>query len=562
MKITKDDIIDSSLPKGFHLGNYIIDKILGQGGFGVTYKAKDLNSGNLVVIKEHFLQDNFYRVKNSYTVVPKMTSDQGPIDTGIDSFLREAETLATFNHPNIVQIIDYFEALGTAYLVMPFWEGRTLAQVIVDDRKGVMTLKQKVNWLPGILRGLKALHSQGYLHRDIKPENIFFKTNGEPMLIDFGASRNALAARSKSLSVILTPGYSPLEQYSSKANVQGPWTDIYSLGASLYFCLAGVAPVSSLDRQAAIMENEPDPLDKELDELCQKQRIPLVLKAALVGSLRLTRTNRIQGVKEFYLTLNGEKNESARQAENIRPEALGTPIIASEELKPVASPSAPLVNLETRVPNSVPPPSPQTPAGTPEKLRVIQPLLQPKPTRKPSPSSSAHEEKVEEERYLPKYFYVSSSSGKPKFFGVIQLALFYLVARMYLYISIVDKITDGYGEIFELIKFTTINEDYVVGFMSLSIFLYIITILLFICKSINCNAFNDLNFLLYLAEISCCIIYVPDYILESILIILIAIVIDIIFYLLIVIYMHVSQQVAYTFGDYKADPRIEYKKGW
>jgi serine/threonine protein kinase len=133
MNIDYSSSTSDKLQPGFRLGGYIIDIILGQGGFGVTYKAKEVNSGKLVVIKEHYSQAFFTRLKDCYTVAPKESVSQGVIDTGIDAFLREAKTLAAFSHPNIVQIIDYFEAMGTAYIVMPFWEGRTLAKMIEDD---------------------------------------------------------------------------------------------------------------------------------------------------------------------------------------------------------------------------------------------------------------------------------------------------------------------------------------------------------------------------------------------------------------------------------------------
>jgi serine/threonine protein kinase len=409
-----------------------------------------------------------------------------------------------------------------------------------------MPLERKLSWLPGILSGLKALHRKGYLHRDIKPENIYFKADGEPMLIDFGASLNALGARNNNLSVLLTPDYSPIEQRSNKADVQGPWTDIYSLGATLYFCLTGETPTSAKERQTAISDHEPDPLDKDLEKLFKKRKISPGLKAALIGSLKFSRKNRLQGVKEFSLALYGpSENESARQEDIISPKTLGTPQAPQEELNLISTPVAPPVKLETRFPNLVPPP-PQTPAATPEMAKVEGPLLntsQPKSPSEPSPSiSRPSPPSPEKERFLPTYILVNKKTGKPKIYGVMELVFFYFFCRVFIYTFIcafLIKLNVFFGVITLIIILTA------------SIYL----IYLYHGRTKSCIVFNDLIFAVYSVFISLFILLIDNKLLLNIFEAIIFIIIDIVFYLLVVIYMHTSRQVAYTFSDYRADPK-------
>lgn len=240
-----------ALPKGYRLRQYEILAMLGAGGFGITYLAHDTSLDKQVAIKEYLPSDFALRDGNSH-VTAKSTSSSDDFQWGLSRFLEEARILAKFRHHNIVEIFQIFEANDTAYIVMDYVEGDTLSAVI--DRNAPMTEAAVRAILGPILDGLKRVHSLGFLHRDIKPGNIIQRAGGDPVLIDFGAARQALEAKSRSLTSVVTEGYAPIEQYASTGN-QGAWTDIYALGAVAYKCLTGVTPV------AATMRLRNDPLE-------------------------------------------------------------------------------------------------------------------------------------------------------------------------------------------------------------------------------------------------------------------------------------------------------------
>jgi serine/threonine protein kinase len=175
---------------------------------------------------------------------------------GLARFRDEARILIAFDHAHIVRVLRYFEARGTGYVVMPYAEGRTLERALAAEP----TLPEPAirRFLPPLLDGLEAVHAAGFLHRDIKPANIFLAADDRPLLIDFGAARYALCEQNKTLTAVLSPGYAPFEQYYR--GQQGPWTDLYALGATLYRCVAGRSPPEALKRIDARMNGKPDPL--------------------------------------------------------------------------------------------------------------------------------------------------------------------------------------------------------------------------------------------------------------------------------------------------------------
>jgi len=249
---------NNTLPEGFILKDeYKIVGVLGEGGFGITYRAIDINLNRECAIKEYFPS---FSVRNADTtfVAVKSKSDAEVFDLGLKSFFKEAQTLARFEHPNIVKIYRVFKENGTGYFVMPFEKGVTLEEYI---NKHKLTEKEVISLSIGILNGLKEAHKHGIIHRDIKPDNIFIKENGLPMLIDFGASKDAIGVKSKSLAQILTPGYAPIEQYGNYSFKQGPWTDIYAFGMTLYRIISGNKNLpTSTDRLLMITSGKEDPL--------------------------------------------------------------------------------------------------------------------------------------------------------------------------------------------------------------------------------------------------------------------------------------------------------------
>ena len=237
-----------SLPAGTHLEEFVIERVLGVGGFGITYLAKDSSLGRQVVIKENLPAQFCWRDTHALTVRPRHTEgeDADNFQYSLESFRKEASTLASLDHPGIVKVLRSFEANGTAYFVMPFVEGIALDEVIRQrTSQGIPFTEAEIQGLlTKVLDALGYLHERGIYHRDIKPGNILM-TKAGPVLIDFGAARQRLSERS--LTVIESAGYTPFEQLQSKGNI-GPWSDIYALGGTLYKTITGETPAKANDR--------------------------------------------------------------------------------------------------------------------------------------------------------------------------------------------------------------------------------------------------------------------------------------------------------------------------
>ena len=233
-----------ALPAGYRLENYRLEAVLGHGGFGITYRAIDEDLEQTVAIKEYLPRDMAFRDKDS-TVSPLSESDRDTFEWGLERFLDEARTLARFHHPNIVGVRRFVRANGTAYLIMDYCRGGALDGVL--KRQGTLPAKECVDILVPLLGALEALHAAGVTHRDIKPANIYLRDDGSPVLLDFGAARQTVAARSRSVTALATPGYAACEQYSASGK-QGPWTDIYGLAATLYRCVTGSRSPDATER--------------------------------------------------------------------------------------------------------------------------------------------------------------------------------------------------------------------------------------------------------------------------------------------------------------------------
>lgn len=245
----------NALRGSYQLHEYCIESVLGTGGFGITYKARDTHLETWVAIKEYFPVEWSYRGGDGVKV---HSNAQGQVllpevktsgyDWGLDRFLDEARVLARVQHPYVVRVKRYFRANGTAYIVMDYEEGEPLSALLKRERSLAETDVRGM--LEEVLPALEAVHREGYLHRDIKPSNLYIRSrDGCVMLIDFGAARQSLNQRSKSITGLVTPGYSPPEQYVTRSDRYGPWTDIYALGAVLYRCVTGSPPTEAPDRQ-------------------------------------------------------------------------------------------------------------------------------------------------------------------------------------------------------------------------------------------------------------------------------------------------------------------------
>ena len=227
---------------------YLVGGVLGRGGFGITYRGKDLKLGLPVAIKEYFPGGIAARESTSRQVAPSRRDDEADFVKGMDRFLEEANLLARFeDHPTIVSVRDHFRANGTVYMVMPLLQGVTLATYLAN-KGGRLPWKQALGILVPVMDALEEVHRAGWVHLDVSPDNLFITQTGQVRLLDFGAAKvSAGLAMQRSHSVVLKKGYAPPEQYQTQGKL-GPWTDVYGLAATLYRCVVGQAPPDALDR--------------------------------------------------------------------------------------------------------------------------------------------------------------------------------------------------------------------------------------------------------------------------------------------------------------------------
>ncbi len=238
-----------ALPGGTELaGDYRIDRVLGAGGFGVTYLADEIDLSRKVSIKEYFPSDFASRTLDG-SATPRSENCSADYTWGLERFIEEAQTLAKFNHSNIVRVYRTFRANNTAYMVLHFEEGQSLKSWL-KGLKRAPRQKELDAIIAPLLDALETIHKAEFLHRDVAPDNIIIRRAGDPVLIDFGAARSDIAAHSKTktVSALVKPGYSPYEQYAETSKQQGPWTDIYALAATLYHAVTGKRPPDSPSR--------------------------------------------------------------------------------------------------------------------------------------------------------------------------------------------------------------------------------------------------------------------------------------------------------------------------
>lgn len=276
-------------------GRYVIGDILGFGGFGITYSAWDTTLEKKVAVKEYYPSNLVNRVPGQKQVEIYSKKQQNEFAKGLSRFLGEARNMAKFsNEKNIVSISNYFEENGTAYLVMEYLDGVSLKEyTLLHGEK--LPYKQVIEFTKCIINALKVLHSKNVLHRDISPDNIFICKNGSVKLIDFGAARfKSETDEAKTMSIVLKPGFAPPEQYRSKGK-QGPWTDIYALGATMYRTVTGVVPDESVNRDVKDELKEPKEYVPEIPDYFNK---------ILMKCLALDINFRFQNVEELEKKLD------------------------------------------------------------------------------------------------------------------------------------------------------------------------------------------------------------------------------------------------------------------
>lgn len=392
------------LPVGYRLDDFRIVEVLGKGGFGITYKAIDERLERQVAIKEYLPRDFAFRSEGS-AVLPRGDAEKPTFEWGLARFVDEARALALFRHPNIISVLRYLEANGTAYLVMEYEEGEDLDRWL--NRHSTVTEAQLVTeiLLP-VLDGLEKVHSKNLLHRDIKPGNIFIRTDGSPVLIDFGASRAHGAQASTNMTAIVSAGYSPFEQYGGGNTKQGPWTDLYALAGTMYRMISGLPPIDAIGR----MQGQPF---TSAVEIGRGRYSPGVL-AAIDRALSLEAKDRPQSVAEFRALITGSQPQAARdpnattvvqssaargtshpRSSAPRSVLFGALVIAvaaaawylvADRSTSVPEPSAAVTSAES------PPLRPREPQGNPNKVTEAQSTTEPANDALPAEAQIATEE--------------------------------------------------------------------------------------------------------------------------------------------------------------------------
>ena len=314
-------------------GAYSIERVLGSGGFGITYAATDLNLGTTVALKEYYPID-FGDRDATMSVRPKSERHKQTFDWGRLSFLEEARMLARFRHASVVRVSRVFEANATAYMVMDYEDGQNLEAWLTG--LGRPPTQEDLDRIAApLLDALEMMHRENFLHRDIAPDNIVVRTDGSPVLLDFGATRRSVAEMSRTMTRIVKAGYSPQEQYAADNRLQGPWSDLYALGATLYRAVAGRPPEEAALRVA---DDRTPPAAKA----AQGKYRPGFL-AAIDRCLTVKHTDRPRSVAQLRPMLLGQRPESPPGATHPAdiPEAAMDP----PRVPPIAPPARPTAKL-------------------------------------------------------------------------------------------------------------------------------------------------------------------------------------------------------------------------
>lgn len=336
----------AALPGGTRLAeDYRIERVLGAGGFGITYLAEEVPLARMVTIKEYFPVDFAVR-DTKQGAQPRSEDCTGDYQWGLDRFLDEARTLARFDHPNIVRVYRFFREANSGFIVLHYEDGKSFkAWLKALGRAPRQHELDRV--VPPLLDALALIHGSDFLHRDIAPDNIIIRNDGSPVLIDFGSARSDIAQHSRTVSALVKPGYSPYEQYATNARQQGPWTDIYSLGATLYQAVTGKRPPDAPSRMVA------DEMVPARDAAISSYRPGFL--AAIDAALALDITARPRSIDAWRKQLMappGKTNDVAEVAP-APAEAAKIPTADSAPPKPKAKPAAKPKDVDAAVPKII-----------------------------------------------------------------------------------------------------------------------------------------------------------------------------------------------------------------
>ncbi len=344
--------------------SYLIGRALGQGGFGITYLALDLNARRVVAVKEYYPRGRVTRERGLY-VAPADANAAAMLKKGVNLFFKEALILANFSaHPNIVNVLHFFKENNTAYIVMEYINGKSLKDYL-QARGGTISFIEAQQILCPIMSALDELHHAGLLHRDIAPDNIYLTVDGHAKLLDFGAARFSFGDETQNIDAVIKPGYAPLEQYSGSGTEQGSWTDVYAMGATFYRALTGKLPTSASDRAMG----RPLPTIRELGV-----QIPDTAENAILRAMSLKPDERYVSIRDF-------EKDIERAAAELRP---------APQPQPQSQPrqQVPVQQVMPRQPNMAPPSymQPMQPSAQP-----VRPAYQPRPVPQQQAPAPAEE---------------------------------------------------------------------------------------------------------------------------------------------------------------------------
>ena len=308
-----------ALPDGFRLLWYEVRSILGRGGFGITYLAEDRNLHKKVAIKEYLPLDFASRDSDDLTVRPNSDQSDELYQWGLSRFREEAQTLARFSHPNIVRVLTVFDKHNTAYMAMEYEQGENLEALMKSEKQ--FTEEELLNIFVPILEGLGEVHKTGFIHRDIKPSNILMRPDGTAVLLDFGSARKTVDTETQTWTTLVTHGYAPFEQYDQETNSQGQWTDIYSMGATLYRLATGRKPADAMARGVACTNHDPDPYIPAVKAASGKYSNAFL--TAIDHSLEFKAQDRPQSADEWIGLLTGNSTKRARKQSQTLTKNLG-----------------------------------------------------------------------------------------------------------------------------------------------------------------------------------------------------------------------------------------------
>lgn len=298
---------------------YLIDKAIGEGGFGITYSAWDLTDGRHVAIKEYYPSGYVSRDTRNGAVIIGNKKNHAATNRGLKRFIDEAQNLARVSdHSGVVAVLDFFSANNTAYIVMEFLDGISLKKYV--RRKGKLDEETVLTILKPVVYSLREVHAAGLIHRDISPDNILITKNGEVKLIDFGAAEQT-NPDGRSVSIVLKQGYAPEEQYRLRGE-QGPWTDIYALGVTIYYCLTAQLPPESIQRMYDDTIVPPSKLGAKVSPATE---------SALMRAMAVFAADRFKNMDELIAAFySGRKNDE------IAAEVIEKDVIKAEQQRRLA----------------------------------------------------------------------------------------------------------------------------------------------------------------------------------------------------------------------------------